>query len=173
MNTEQLNSWLQTGTGIAILIGLVLVIWELQQNREAAQSQLTTEGWHMVNQTSNAMLGESPAKVLAKSCDAPETLTTEDLIVLDQYFSEVLNHRVIRLVSLTKRGSFVSDEYWRSDLGQWHAIFQYPVGRAWWSSKHWKPDIQKFGDEVLSDWKPKPCTNPDWLTKTLEETNRV
>ena len=175
MNWEKVNSWIQTITGIAVLIGIVLVVLELQQNQEAAQSQLTSDGFGMLNQSHISMLGESAAEVLAKSCDAPETLTTADLIVLDHYFTDVALTRINRLYSLNRRGSFVSDEYWKSDLGQWNGIFSIPAGRAWFRSGQFSfPDeVRQFGEDVLADWKPAPCISADWKPLIMEETRHL
>jgi hypothetical protein len=147
------------------------VILEMQQNREAVQSQLTTEGFHMLNQNYLALLGESPAEVLAKACDDPSSLSTADLIILDSYFENIVLSRVSRLYWMTIRGSFVSEEYWKSDLGQWDEVFSTPAGRAWWRATRLSVpvEVKEFGDEVLANWKPRPCIRPKWKTLILEE----
>jgi len=75
MDSQTIFNWIQTVTGLAVLVGLGLVIWELQQNREAMQSQLTSDGWQMLTNRNASVLGESPAEALAKGCEAPSTLT--------------------------------------------------------------------------------------------------
>ena len=176
MNSGTLNNWVQTITGLAIVLGLALVIWELQQNREATQSQLTTEGWHLINQTNTALLGESPADVLAKACDTPDALTTADFIILDYYFSEIINHRIFRLRSLARRGSFYADDYWKTaKIDQWYWIFSSPAGRAWWRTGVFSgnTELRAFGDDVLRNWTAKPCVDPQWKSFVLEETSRT
>ena len=69
MDSDKLNNWIQSISGLAIVVGLGLVIWELQLNREAIQSQLTTEAFHMINQFHTSTFGDDPAEVLAKACD--------------------------------------------------------------------------------------------------------
>jgi hypothetical protein len=125
----------------------------------------------MLNQNFLAVLGESPAEVLAKACDAPSSLSTADLIILDNYFSNSVISRVSRLYWLSRRGSFVSDEYWKSRLAQWNEVFATPAGRAWWqTTEHSFPaEVKKFGDEVLATWKTGPCISPAWKPLIIEE----
>ena len=40
MNSEKLNSWLTLGANIGVLIGLVLLIVEIQQNTEMMRAQI-------------------------------------------------------------------------------------------------------------------------------------
>ena len=170
MDAQKLTAWVQAVTSIAIVIGLALVVWELQQNREATQSQLTTEGWHMMNQFHTSVLGEQPAEVLAKSCDAPDTLTTADFIILDHYFSELLSHRTLRLKSLSERGSFFSSEYWKTVPG-WYWIFSTPAGRAWWrwASPGFDAEIRAVGNEAMSNRRWLDCDYSEWGLLISEE----
>lgn len=171
MDAQKLNAWIQSVTGIAIVLGLVLVVWELQQNREATRSQLSTEGWHMMNQFHSSMLGEAPAAVLARSCDAPEALTTADFIVLDHYFSELLNHRIIRLKHLSERGSsFFSSDYWKTASG-WYWMFSSAAGRAWWrwSSGDFDVEVREVGDQALAKREKTNCDYALWAELISEE----
>ena len=71
MNSEKLSDWVQIITGFAIVLGLGLLIWELQQNREAIRSQLTSDGFIHVGQQHATIMGEDLALVIAKACENP------------------------------------------------------------------------------------------------------
>ncbi len=43
MNTEYLDKWLTLGANLAVLVGIGVLIFELQQNREMARAQTRTE----------------------------------------------------------------------------------------------------------------------------------
>ena len=89
MNTTQtLTNWIQLATGVAVLIGLGLVIWELQQTREIAVAQQVDDSMSRYSNQLQAMMGEESARSLAKACDEPDSLTTEDMIILGYYYNE-------------------------------------------------------------------------------------
>lgn len=153
MNSQSINDWIQSISAIAILIGLVFVVLELEQNREAMQAQLTNDGYQMLVQTQSSLLGESPVDVLAKACDAPDTLTTADFILLDRYYFQLVQTQVSRLQHLGSRGrAFYPPDYWKTMIGPWRAIFSTSVGREWWRTGKFEPEIRALGDEVLAHW---------------------
>ena len=174
MNSERINDWVQSITAVAIVIGIVLVILELQQNRELAQSQLTSDGFGMISQARTSILGESPAEALAKACDNPESLSTADYIVLKHYFEGILSDSVGRLYWLSRRGSFVSDDYWKTGSNaELRLIFGNPAGRAWWRQANLiPPEIKSVGDELLNARQPRPCISSGWKRLTVEEASR-
>ena len=155
MNTERLNNWVQTTTGIAIVIGLVLVIWELRQNREATQSQLTSEYWSMSSQMQATVMGEDAAIALAKACDNPQSLTKADLVILDHYYLALIN-RMDRLASLQDRGSFYSDYQVSDESIYLYVLMESTAGRAHLKTaplKRFRPII----DKRLAEWDGQDC----------------
>ena len=70
MNLVKHTSWLNILTNVALLAGMVLVAFEINQNSQLARTALVNEG----NIASNAfwanLMGETPADVIAGS-DAP------------------------------------------------------------------------------------------------------
>ena len=160
MNSDKLNTWIQLVTGLAIVVGLGLVIWELKQGRDAAKSQLSSDGYLLISQTNVAMLGEDPAAVLAKACNSPDELTTSELILLDNYYYEVLN-RITRLVTLSERGSFYTDDYWKDYLGQLNQLFQSHAGRAYWRTvaTYLPPKVRTVGNNRLASWDRPSCVD--------------
>ena len=102
MEVQKVNAWIQIATSLAVVIGLALVIWELQQNREATQSQLTTEGLHMMNQFHTSVLGEHPADVLAKSLPGRACMVALGFTGTDALFYFANGAAVITVVGLHK-----------------------------------------------------------------------
>ncbi len=158
MDTETINSWVQTITGIAIVFGLVLVILELQQNRDAVRSQLSSDGFQIYTDFGTAVLGENAAEVIAKACESPTELTAPDLVILDFFYSE-LERRTLRLKTLEERGGFYGDEWKTNELGNWTMLFETPVGRARWKLPIPRDqEIQVAGDMLLENWTLPDCT---------------
>jgi hypothetical protein len=169
--TETINNWVQTITGIAIMVGLALVVIELQQNRDAVSSQLSNDGFQIYTDFGTAMLGEDAADVIAKACETPSELTTADLVILDFFYSE-LERRTLRLKTLEERGGFYGDEWRTNKLGNWTMLFETSVGRAYWKLPIPRDqEVQRVGDALLENWTLPDCTNlyGSWRKRIAEE----
>ena len=166
MDSQKFNNLVQLITAFAIVIGLGLVIWELRQARQATMSQLSNETYQIMSSLSTTLLGEHPTDVLAKACDAPDTMTRAELILLDQYYFEILS-RLTRIRRLSQRGSFYSEDDWKDSLGSLGLLFETHAGRAYWktSADYVGPEIKAAGDRFLSNWKDQSCTElyDEWM----------
>jgi hypothetical protein len=139
-------------TSIALMVGLVLVIWELRQARDATLSELASQGFQIISQTNNSILGEEPIRVLTKACDSPDTLTREDLLMLRTYYQELMS-RQIRIQWINKWGGFYSDEIAASTkLGVWYELYYTKPGRAFWRSAFADPELRMVGDRAFSEY---------------------
>ena len=170
MNSDRLNKWVQTATGLAIVVGLGLVIWELQQSREATSSQLSSDHYQIVGQHYAALFGENPADVLAKACDSAETLTRSELFVLDSYYSDVLQ-KIGRMHTLSLRGRFYSNDYWQDRLDWLDILFMSEAGRAYWHTVAYvHPDIRAAGEQYLASWDRPFCSEfyDIWMNEILK-----
>lgn len=72
METRKIANWVQIATGFGVLIGLGLVVWELQQSRAVATAQLTSDGFAHFHQLNISRMGESPATAPTNLYTAPE-----------------------------------------------------------------------------------------------------
>ena len=171
MDFQSINNWIQSISGLAILTGLLFVVLELEQNREAMGAHLSNDGYQMLTQTQASLLGENPVQVLAKACDEPESLTTADFILLDRYYFQLVQTAISRLKHLGSRGSsFYPPDYWKTVVGPWRHIFSTTVGREWWRTSVFDQEIRALGDEVLSTWpehnlgigQPNACDFSEW-----------
>ena len=46
MDTQKVAHWVQIATGAAMLVGIGLVVWELEQSKDVAMAQLTSDGYN-------------------------------------------------------------------------------------------------------------------------------
>ncbi len=88
MNSQTVANWIQVLTGIALLVGLVLVIFELQQTRDLVRAQLTSDGFRSLSENQRAFLGESFAETYAKACFSPDSLSDAELIQMHAYHED-------------------------------------------------------------------------------------
>jgi hypothetical protein len=82
VNSEKLVHWLQIIGNFGLIAGLVLVAVQIQQNTEMTKAQMISEDRGIAVALKLAVLGENPAKAVAKAIDSPGQLTTEDMFVL-------------------------------------------------------------------------------------------
>lgn len=146
---QKISEWVQIATGIAVLIGLGLVIYELRQTRDVALAQLSSDGFDHFQQRVIAEMGENPATTLAKLCAGLTSLSDEELIVLSAYYENHLLN-AFRAYRIAQRTGFY-DGAWRQIVeDQFPAILSSAIGRAWWEEeKRWYPeDFRRAADEV-------------------------
>lgn len=159
MESQTLTNWIQIIAGIAVLAGLGLVVWELQQTRELVSAELAADGLMHVSQQHLAVMGEGTAKALANACDDPASLTTEEMIVLSSYYAELIN-RMRRVREIASRSDvYLGEGGWQRWRGNFNKVFETDFGRWWWLSAKYEPDIKDAGDKILEGLGPVDCAS--------------
>jgi hypothetical protein len=171
------SDWVQILSSIAIVGGLVLVFFELQQSREVAEAQIASDQFAMLSAHETAMFGDIGAKSYAKACLEPDKLTGEEARVVTAY----LDTRLLvirRMYDISDRTSFYGDDnsrrsWTRSYVG---SILNTEYGRLWWAQSRnlWTrvlPEAVSIGDEILADPYGFPdCQRwfPDYLKVSVD-----
>ena len=83
------------------------------------------------------MLGESPADIIAKATDDPESLSTAELFILESYLNSYLDQWFqIKLqadLGLVPEDRWRLDRYWTTSEDTYHMyVFGNQVSQAWW-----------------------------------------
>ena len=63
--------------------------------------------------------------------------------------------------TLSKRGSFYTDEYWRQRLGNLNLLFMSHAGHAYWLAtgrNALPPEVRDAGDAYLAGWDRPSCS---------------
>ena len=136
---------------IAIVIGLALVIFELQQTRSLARAQLFGEHFAEAIENKRALLGENPAPILTKSCADPAGLTPDErevaLAALDINFLMTERARTIEeVVGLDIPWELAARTYLR-------AILSSPIGRydyETFKDARWPVEYEAIITEILA-----------------------
>ena len=150
MDNNRLFNWSQLIAAIAVVFGLGLVVWELQQAREIARVEQHMARFAVYDEGIRHMMGENAAQSLAKACDSPDDLTTEDMIVLGHYYNVVLN-RFRSALGAAELSDDLTSSDWRQWHGNFHIIFATEYGRWWWSHQSWEPEIMQAGSRILAE----------------------
>lgn len=87
---ERLNLWVQIFTSLAVLAGIGVVVWELQQTRSLFKTQMGMEATQSYTEHLSSLFGEDAAKTLEKACFSPDELEGSDLLILDAYFTSLM-----------------------------------------------------------------------------------
>ena len=86
MREESHSIYAQWATFVAVVIGLLLVIYELRQSANVANMTLYASTVDSGNQKHLASMGDDPRSALYKSAMCPDQLTGEELVTLDAYY---------------------------------------------------------------------------------------
>ena len=170
MRQLRFADWIQILTGLGVLFGLGLVIWELQQAREIAKAQQVSESFSRYSQRLQAMMGEESARAVAKACTQPDDLEIEDMLVLDKYYIEVVNSvRVAYQMSRTASALAVFD--WRPWLPSLEEIFRTKYGRFWWRNRYpFEEEIWEEGNRLLAEFEINDC--PEYWSEYFTSDGR-
>ena len=168
---KHIDRWIQVVTAVAVLFGLGLVVWELQQVRTLTRAQLTSENVAINNEIYTSMLGEHAAQVVAKACLAPEELTLTESIVLNDYYLAHAN-LLARLALISDRDEVYAPGYWRENFYYLNPILKSLYGRMWLLEKTdgWPPGFVDAVRERISELGPPTCATE--LQERIERIQR-
>ena len=91
LNFDRTNRWLTPLANIAILAGLALVAYELNQNSSLARMALVNEGNLVQNEIWANLMGEFPGEVIARATECPGEMTYADFMAMDAYLFTSMN----------------------------------------------------------------------------------
>ncbi len=150
------RDWLQIITNIGVVIGLVLLLYELNQSRDLTRAQVVDSVYGAVVSRNLALLGENPEDAIAKSIFRPEELTEADAIVLNQFYTALL---VSWLRNKDPRGLGYfggSNEELALIIASEAYFLNTEPGRRWWSitKPMTDPEIVAAVDTALDNMDP-------------------
>jgi hypothetical protein len=88
--SARFQHWFQLITNVAILFGLGLVVYELNQSKQLATGQFVIDNVARQASVQLAMMGEDPREALAKAALRPADLNERDVVALDAYYDSIV-----------------------------------------------------------------------------------
>ena len=164
MAETKVADWIQLVTGLAVVIGIGLVIWELKQAQQIAEAQIAFDSYALAVEINDAIFGENAADVLAKACEAPTSLTSGEWVILDSYYRNRISigaspKLILELADLSGQTAEVFELLQTGVLSE---IFSTAPGRAWFVAKYREREGEtaKEGEALLKSigpvsYKPK------------------
>jgi hypothetical protein len=89
-STARFSNWFQIISNVAIIIGLGLVAYELNQGKQIASGEFTRDNMARETSIKLAIMGEDPREALAKAALHPADLNESDVVALDAYNQSIV-----------------------------------------------------------------------------------
>lgn len=140
---------IQLAANIGILASLVLLAGQIQQTSDLSRLAFYTEEGDTYVAMRTPILGETAASALAVALEDPESLTTEQILQLDAYYSNVLD-AIARRQYLYAEG--VYDHPAETRTGYLRNVMGNAFAQAWWSwrrTKERRPNLRAIIDNAL------------------------
>ncbi|MEM8501470.1 MAG: hypothetical protein AAF542_25905 [Pseudomonadota bacterium] len=155
---DRLLAWVQILTGIAVLVGLGLVVAELRQTRELALLEQATGAMDFFLDERALGIGEvDVASIAVKGCLEPESLTLEEAHVY--YETNLLVANANRLYFIEVYGGFDSldwaifaKEALKEYLGTKAGLYHYHE-----LPEEWNPAVRAIADEIIANGEAWDC----------------
>ncbi len=161
METNRLNHYLQSVGGLAVIIGLALVVTELRQTASLTRAELASGTRDNINIVLAQVSSGDFSATYAKMLENPDDLTTAEMLEIDAFLYQIVGvfHRE---VSLKNRGIFEEDE--RVLVGLLPRIFANSYAQSWWSvnKSGWHPRVVELMEREI----PKLDVNGNMRTMT-------
>jgi hypothetical protein len=143
MKTERVTRWLTLGANIGVVLGLLLVALQIRQESELTKMQLFSDHTDARREWAQAMMGDSPMDVVAKSIERPEDLSLEELLIMDHYFISALNE--LRRLELLKRAGLDTGVY----IEGFHSFyFGSNFAQAWYQAYGGEKELEAVDAKV-------------------------
>ncbi|MBW2423889.1 MAG: hypothetical protein JRG86_06560 [Deltaproteobacteria bacterium] len=127
--TARFSSWFQIISNIALIVGLALVVYELNQSKLVANGQMIDAHASRMNDQYLAMMGEDPREALAKAALHPADLDEKDAVTLDAFYTSIISGWANLYFT---SGLLDVERRWRAGVStQARMYFSSEPGRRW------------------------------------------
>ena len=149
---KPIELYVQIVTAASVLIGILLVMVELQQTREMTKTELMTARLGTSIEHNSIVYGETLATTLAKACHRPDELSDAEAIALDAYFQNNMSTIYMFFTGVNiGRGIGGTEDWRRISIGIVNEVLSYPSGKHWIATHpHWSSDEEAKRDEVVA-----------------------
>jgi hypothetical protein len=154
-----IRNWSAIGqlvTNIGVILGLLIVVYEVRETRVLTQAQLASDAWTLHAGTNAMVAGESLPETLARACFRPNELTEKDTVVLNAYFNNVWNP-VTRLQYIEEFGFDTPIE--TLIQAQAATITATQAGIEWYKLQQFPDRVRLLADEVADDANGRLCAS--------------
>ncbi len=156
MKEDRVNRWLTLVANIGLVVGLFLVAFQIKQDADLTKVQLFSDHTNSRREWNQAMMGESPMEVVAKSIERPHQLTLAELHMMDLYFVAAINE--LRRLEVLKQAGLEVDA---NVEGLQVFYFGSNFAKAWWQEYGRHREPQAIQDKI-------EAVSPEWLVSFFD-----
>jgi hypothetical protein len=150
MNSERLNRWLTLGANVATLFGLLLVIIQLEQNRELMRAQVRHDMAAGIVELLNSAAGNSQLTSVLRRGGLGEDLTPDEKMQFQQRTNALF--RYWEDVHYQYRQGLFAESEFSAQKEAWRGYLAWSKGSvAYWCSVRplYSPDFSAQLDALL------------------------
>ena len=154
-----MDRYIQIATLFSVVVGMALVIWELQQVRTLSRAQLSSDYVTTMNAVNQSVSGEGLSAALETACQNPSELSLKETIELDNYYFSVVN-LVARMYLLSERDQLYPQDYWKAQIGFLTPVFASEYGRIWFKERsnfNYDQELLDAGLQFMQTIEPNSC----------------
>jgi hypothetical protein len=150
MTKATVGQWITVATNIAVLIGVLLVAYELRQNAELARLEMTQTRISANQQAEAAFFDPRVSEVWVKSFKEPETMTLAEIRAMDSYLAIHLN-QMMRVYEQEREGLVKSGETLKWMQADFPFLFGSRFAKAWWEEfgRNWPSDFVELARPIV------------------------
>ena len=152
MNAEKLNAWLSLGANVGVVIGLVLLIFEISQNTEMMQAQINQSRTDTALSEQQAVYTSDHVPAMLVKISRGEELSDEDLIRYERFFRAFNRNQDNNLWQYNE--GYLEDNIPRSIKGAVREVIAgHELGIATWELQKYSytEDYVAFVEDAISD----------------------
>ncbi len=145
-----LGQWVSAATNVAVLFGVLLVVYELRQNAELARLEMFQTQIGAFQQAEEAFFDTRISQVWVKSFREPESMTLAEIRSMDSYMAIHLN-QMLRVYEQEREGLAESGETLKWMQGDFRYLFGSRFAQAWWKEfgQNWPSDFVELARPVV------------------------
>ena len=168
MTRADLSQWVTAATNIAVLFGVLLLVFELRQNAELARLEMIQDRIDAFQQAEAGFFDPELSQVWVKSFKEPDSMTLAEIRMMDAYLAihmaQMIRDHDLENAGLLNEGATATllegDAKW---------LFGSPFAKAWW---------EQFGEGYPSEFHrvANPIVDPvgdDYLINELSQLQRT
>ena len=148
------RDWLQIISNAAIIVGLAVVIYELNQNRQHARAQMLQGDYAEILAHQHSLMGENPAEAIALAMSRPEELSDQQKLVVDAHLRIVFIRLDATKFVADATGVIDNEDAMEGVPRALKTYFHYEYARDWWGRERkmprpWAKELVDLFDKEL------------------------
>ena len=145
MKSKQMNRWLTLGANIGVLIGIMLLVVELDQNREMIRAQTRNDISRQISDHLGMVANNSQLSSLKRRADAGEELSADE--EQQQFLLFTANKRLWENIHYQYRHGMFEEEEFEAERTAW----RYLINKDKSFVRNWCPTRKNYSPEFVAE----------------------